>query len=69
LSFSALLKSYPDELKATRPEIEWRSIAGIGNVLRHEYHTISDKIIWDVVEADLPVLKIAIVAISARVNE
>ena len=29
----------PDELKAMRPEIRWSSIAGIGNVLRHEYHT------------------------------
>lgn len=26
----------PADLKATRPEIEWRSIAGIGNVLRHD---------------------------------
>jgi uncharacterized protein with HEPN domain len=39
----------PDDLKARRPEIHWRSIASIGNILRHEYHTISDKIIWDVV--------------------
>jgi len=44
----------PADLKATRPEIEWASIAGIGNVLRHNYHTISNKIIWDVVQADLP---------------
>jgi uncharacterized protein with HEPN domain len=33
----------PDDLKATRPEIEWRSIANIGNFLRHEYHTISTR--------------------------
>ena len=59
----------PDELKATRPEIEWRSIAGIGSVLRHEYHTISDKVIWDVVHADLPLLKTAIEAIAARLKE
>ena len=59
----------PEELKATRPEIEWRSIAGIGSVLRHEYHTISDKVIWDVVHADLPLLKSAIEAIAARLKE
>ena len=39
---SEATRRLPEELKATRPEIEWRSIAGIGNVLRHEYHTISD---------------------------
>ncbi len=59
----------PEELKATRPEIEWRSIAVIGNVLRHEYHTISDKVIWDVVQADLPLLKTAIEAIAVSVKE
>jgi uncharacterized protein with HEPN domain len=55
----------PDELKATKPEIDWRSVAGIGNVLRHEYHTISDKVIWDVAQSDLPRLKTAIEEISA----
>jgi uncharacterized protein with HEPN domain len=59
----------PDELKATRPEIEWRSIANIGNFLRHEYHSISDKVIWDVVQADLPPLKSAIDAIAARLED
>ena len=59
----------PDEVKATRPEIDWRSIAGIGSVLRHEYHTISDRVIWDVVQADLPLLKTAIEAIAARLKE
>jgi uncharacterized protein with HEPN domain len=59
----------PDELKATRPEIEWRSIASIGNFLRHEYHTISDKVIWDVVQVDLPPLKTAIDAIAAGLED
>jgi uncharacterized protein with HEPN domain len=61
--------SNPDELKAKRPEIEWRSIASIGNFLRHEYHTISDKVIWDVVQVDLPPLKIAIDAIAATIDD
>jgi uncharacterized protein with HEPN domain len=62
---SEATRRLPEELKATRPEIEWRSIAGIGNVLRHEYHTISDKVIWDVVQAELPPLQSAIAAIAA----
>ena len=59
----------PDEFKATQPDIEWRSIAGIGSILRHDYHTISDKVIWDVVQADLPLLKTAIEAIAASIKE
>ena len=42
----------PDEVKAKRPEIEWRSVAGIGNVLRHEYHAISNRVIWDAIKSD-----------------
>lgn len=58
----------PDELKATRPEIHWRSIAAIGNVLRHEYHTISNRIAWNAVSHDLPPLKAAVEAIAASEN-
>jgi uncharacterized protein with HEPN domain len=65
---SEATRRLPDELKATQPEIEWRSIAAIGNVLRHQYHTISNKVIWDVVQADLPPLKRAILAIAAALE-
>jgi uncharacterized protein with HEPN domain len=59
----------PDDVKAVRPEIDWRAIAGIGNILRHEYHATSSKIVWDVVRADLPELKAAVQAIQAMITE
>ena len=39
-------------------------VRGIGNVLRHEYHGLSDKIIWGVVVDELPKLRIAMQAID-----
>lgn len=30
-----------DSLKARHPEIPWRKVAGIGNVLRHDYENIA----------------------------
>ncbi|HEY2539680.1 MAG TPA: HepT-like ribonuclease domain-containing protein [Stellaceae bacterium] len=30
-----------DELKARHPEIPWSKVAGIGNVLRHEYERVA----------------------------
>jgi uncharacterized protein with HEPN domain len=58
----------PEELKALRPEIDWRAVAGIGNMLRHEYHSTSAKILWDVVSADLAQLKTAVEAIQATLD-
>jgi diaminohydroxyphosphoribosylaminopyrimidine deaminase/5-amino-6-(5-phosphoribosylamino)uracil reductase len=54
----------PRELRSKRPEIPWRDVETIGNILRHEYHTISNPIIWDVVQNDLPALKAAVEAIA-----
>jgi uncharacterized protein with HEPN domain len=59
----------PDQLKAMHPNIRWRSIAGIGNVLRHEYHAISDQVIWKVIQDELPPLKAAVTTIKAAIKE
>lgn len=58
----------PDDLIATEPEIPWKQIRGIGNVLRHEYHNIADPIVWAVVTDNLPALRQAIVRIMAAVT-
>jgi uncharacterized protein with HEPN domain len=59
----------PDHLKTMHPSIRWRSIAGIGNVLRHEYHSISDKVIWKVIKDELPPLKAAVSTMRAAIKE
>jgi uncharacterized protein with HEPN domain len=62
-------RGIPKELTATRPEIPWSQVQGIGNVLRHEYSGLSDRIIWNVVIDELPRLKRAILAIGAMVKQ
>jgi uncharacterized protein with HEPN domain len=42
------------------PGIDWKGFRGIGNILRHGYDRIDDKIVWDTLKDDLPPLKIAI---------
>jgi uncharacterized protein with HEPN domain len=32
-------------------------MAGIGNILRHEYHRIAHDVLWHVVHNDLPALE------------
>ena len=46
-----------DELKARHPEIPWAKVAGIGNVLRHEYEGISAPVMWKLVQDDLTLLE------------
>lgn len=48
-----------DALKARHPAIPWRKVAGIGNVLRHEYENIAPDIIWHVVHDNLGALDAA----------
>jgi uncharacterized protein with HEPN domain len=59
-------RALPDEVKAIQPEIPWAKVRTIGNVLRHEYHGLSDQIIWGVVIDELPLLGLAIDALCER---
>ena len=56
----------PDALKETEKKIPWKAIAGIGNVLRHDYHQTYPVLLWETVEKDLPPLKEAMVRIERK---
>jgi uncharacterized protein with HEPN domain len=55
-----------DDLKARHPEIPWQKVAGIGNVLRHDYEHIAAAVIWKLVQVDLPLLEKACRAEQGR---
>ena len=59
----------PPSLLARHPEIPWAQVKGIGSVLRHEYHRISDRVIWTLVIERLPPLKQAIEAMQTALKE
>ena len=43
----------PEKVHQSAPEIEWRKIVGIRNILAHEYFGISLPIIWDILQDKL----------------
>jgi uncharacterized protein with HEPN domain len=45
-----------DEFKQANPQIPWPKVAGIGNVLRHDYEQVAHDVLWHVVEDHLPPL-------------
>jgi uncharacterized protein with HEPN domain len=49
-----------DELKARHPGIEWKQMAGAGNVYRHDYQDVAALRIWDTVRFALPPLRAVI---------
>jgi uncharacterized protein with HEPN domain len=56
----------PDDDKAEHPQVPWRDISGVGNILRHRYETVTSARIWEIVTLDLPALKAVIEAIIAK---
>jgi uncharacterized protein with HEPN domain len=51
------VKNLPDDFRARQPEIEWRRIAGLRDLLIHAYHGIDDEIVWNVVATKVPGLR------------
>ncbi|GAH59966.1 unnamed protein product, partial [marine sediment metagenome] len=45
------VKNIPDDVKNKRPEVEWKKIAGLRDILIHAYFGIDDEIVWDVVKS------------------
>lgn len=46
--------------EALCPGPDWKSYRDMGNILRHGYHKVDSKIVWDTVKDDLPSLKNAV---------
>ena len=47
----------PEDMKARHPQIPWRKVAAIGNVLRHEYGRVAADAMWRIIQDDLHVLE------------
>ena len=42
------------------PHVPWRQMIGLRNMLVHEYFRIDRQAIWDIIELDLPPLKLTV---------
>lgn len=44
------------EFKESHTQLPWRQIEGMRHILVHGYYSISDMVLWDVVQNDIPKL-------------
>lgn len=51
------VKNLSPELKQKRPNVPWRQIAGMRDVLIHEYFGVDLELTWKTVQKDMPLLK------------
>lgn len=50
-------KNIPEEIRNTYPQIEWRKMAGMRDIMIHGYFSVNHRIVWDVVANKIPVLR------------
>ncbi len=56
-------KKVPDDFRANHPTVEWRAMAGMRDVLIHDYFGVDFELVWDVVRNRVPELRGQIAAI------
>lgn len=50
-------KNVPEEIRNRYPQVPWRSMIGLRNILIHEYFGVDNEIVWEIIKTDLPAIK------------
>jgi len=56
LQIGELVAVLSDEFKQSNPEVQWREIKILRNIVAHRYGRIDYDIIWEICLADVPVM-------------
>jgi uncharacterized protein with HEPN domain len=51
------VKKIPENMRKSGSQIDWKKVAGLRDILIHEYFAVDLEIIWDVVVNKVPELK------------
>ena len=62
-------RAVSEDLRLQHPEVPWRAIIGMRNILVHHYFAVDLGVVWAVLERDLPGFKRAIGAMLETLAE
>lgn len=58
----------PIEFKTKNKQLNWQQIKDYRNVIVHEYFGVDANITWDIIQNEIPELKIQIEALISKLN-
>ena len=63
-----IVKSLPTMLRTEHPEIPWKSISGMRDILIHEYYHVDLALSWNVCQVEIPKLERLIKKIQKKID-
>jgi uncharacterized protein with HEPN domain len=63
------VKRLPLEMRAKSPEVPWQDIAGLRDILIHEYEGLDFAIVWDIAINEVPLLHRAVSSLLEAPSE
>ncbi len=62
-------KNIPLEIKQNYPDVDWKGVAGLRDVLIHAYPTVNLNVIWDIIENKISSLKDSVSKLKSDLKE
>lgn len=60
-------KMIPESVRALAPDIAWRQLAGLRDILIHAYFVVDVEILWDAAAARVPKLRVDLEELRQRI--
>ncbi len=57
-------KNIPDTFREKYPDVQWKKIAGLRDIIIHAYFRVDLDVTWEILKKDIPVLKEQILKIK-----
>ena len=62
-------KNLDDKFRSTYSDVDWKSVAGMRDVIVHQYFGTDVDLVWNTIQKDIPVLKKQIIEIQDELEK